>query len=75
MSRWDASDEDYRDTIAGPYVTIECTDCNRPFVGDQTTRICEACWERRELHTSALEVRFMLKALLRSDLTHIKEVA
>ncbi len=74
MSRFD-SDQDYSDTVAGPYVTERCSDCDRDFVSDQTTRICEECWEKRELHTSALEVRFMLKALLRSDLTNIKEVA
>ncbi len=74
MSRWD-SDQDAADYFAGPYVTERCQDCDRDFVSDQTTRICEPCWEKRELHTSALEVRFMLKALLRSDLSNIKEVA
>lgn len=74
MSHWN-SDQDAADYFAGPYVTDHCTDCGRAFVSDQTTRICEPCWEKRELHTSALEIRFMLKALLRSDLTTIKEVA
>lgn len=74
MSRWD-SDQDAADYFAGPYVTAVCTDCGGDFVSDQTTRICEPCWDTRERHTSALEIRFMLKALLRSDLTKIREVA
>jgi len=74
MSRWD-SDQDAADYFAGPYVTERCTDCDQDFVSDQTTRICEPCWDKRELHTSALEIRWMLKALLRADLTHVKDVA
>lgn len=74
MSRWD-SDADVADYFAGPYVTAVCMDCGGDFVSDQTTQRCEPCWERREAHTTALEIRFMLKAVLRSDLTQIREVA
>ncbi len=74
MSIWN-SDADAADYFHGPYVTITCSDCGSDFVGDQTTTICEACWDRRELHADALEIRWMLKALLRSDLTKIKDVA
>jgi len=62
------SDADHHDYLNGPYGT--CEDCGR-FTDDA---FCEECGDKRDAHTSALEVRAMATAVLRST-RPIKDVA
>ncbi len=68
MSRYD-SDQDYSDWLGGPYG--ECLDCQKWCDSD----LCEECADQRDAHTDILELRSMVKAFLRADLTKIKDVA
>lgn len=66
MNRWD-SDQDYSDDLNGPYETATCEDCRVEFIQDpaETTSRCAACWDRRDAHTSGLELKQMAKAICR----------
>ncbi len=65
------------ETHGGP---ATCTDCGVGFTNrpEEIGALCEECCADRDAHTDALEVRLMVtmvKAMLRSDLTRVKEVA
>jgi DNA-directed RNA polymerase subunit RPC12/RpoP len=87
---WD-SDQDHADYLGGPYVREACIDCGADVVqeaGDTGAVRCESCWDRRDVHTSALELRMakadlydaadirrIAEAILSVDLTKVREVA
>jgi hypothetical protein len=71
----------WEDRAGEPHDEIQpnasCTDCGVDYAkadADPTTW-CDPCSDRRDAHTTAMEIRFMAKAVLRSDLAHVKEVA
>lgn len=85
MSRYDYSDpgcdDAYCNGLSEPGVITACADCGDDFrtvVAEPGAR-CDACWEERDAHTSALEeeylVKRMAKAILTADLTKVREVA
>jgi hypothetical protein len=63
------NDRDRSDYLGGPYG--DCADCGQAT----DSSLCEECRDRRDAHTDALELRMMVKAVLRSDLTKVKDVA
>lgn len=63
------NDRDLSDYLGGPY--SDCVDCGQACEGG----LCEECCDQRDAHTDALELRLMVKAVLRSDLTKVKDVA
>jgi hypothetical protein len=67
------NDRDLSDYLQGPYG--DCVDCGRACEGG----LCDECGDQRDAHTDALEAAYLLtrmaKAVLRSDLTKVKEVA
>lgn len=61
----------------GPRCNATCPDCGEPcWIGrDDTGSLCDACCDRRDAHSSALELRLMVAAVLRADLTKVRDVA
>lgn len=60
--------------------SVTCRDCGLEYLSapDQIGTLCEECCADRDAHTDALEVRLMVKmvkAVLRSDLSKVKDVA
>lgn len=85
MSRYDygdpGQDDAYCNGLSEGGVIATCADCGdlfRTVVAEIGAR-CDACWEQRDAHTSALEEQYLLKrmakAILTADLTNVKEVA
>lgn len=79
MSRWD-SDLDHAEWLNGPDVprlNATCRDCGADFgrADHDLGEYCDPCSDQRDAHTTATEIRLMAKAVLRADLTTIKEIA
>jgi hypothetical protein len=62
---------------SGPRPTATCGDCRADFVKGyhDVGSLCNACSDQRDAHTDALELRQMVKAVLRADWTRVKDVA
>lgn len=84
MSRYDYSDpgcdDAYCDGLSDGPAIATCADCGdafRTMVAEPGAR-CDACWNQRDAHTSALEeaslLKRMAKAILTADLTRVQEV-
>jgi hypothetical protein len=77
MSRYnlDPPDDDAYDVHLQANAT--CTDCGADYVKaliDPTTW-CDSCSDRRDRWVTAQEIRTMVTAVLRVDLTTVKDVA
>ena len=71
----DAPDLDAFDADLQP--NASCSDCGVEYskaIADQTTT-CDRCSDRRDAWVTAQEIRTMAKAVLRIDLTNVKDVA
>lgn len=79
MSRYD-SDVDAYEWLNGadelqPNAT--CQDCGIAYskAEDDPSGCCDSCSDKRDRWATALELKLMAKAVLRTDLTQVKDVA
>lgn len=74
MSRFEEP-ADYLD--ADVHQNAECHDCGQPYARGEFDRTvwCDPCSDRRDRWATAQEVRQMLKAVLSTDLSKVKDVA
>lgn len=75
MSRF--GDEDDNALDVGVQTNASCADCGVDYAKatDDPTTWCDPCSDKRDRWAEALEIRLMLKAVLKGDLTQIKEIA
>jgi len=75
VSRYGSDDRDAYDDTLQP--NAECQDCSAPFskAEDDPGVWCDFCSDKRDRWATALELRTMAKAVLRTDLTRVREVA
>jgi len=75
MSRFGDEDPDALDV--GVPMNASCSDCGQDYwkASEDPTTWCDACSNKRDAWAEALEIRLMLKAVLQTDLTTVKDVA
>jgi hypothetical protein len=75
MSRYGEEDRDALD--ADVQMNASCTDCGVDYAKAENdlSTWCDACSDRRDAWATALEIRFMAKAVLKADVTTVKDVA
>lgn len=54
-----------------------CQDCQASYskAEDDPSGCCDSCSDKRDRWATALEIKLMAKAVLRTDLTRVKDVA
>lgn len=75
MSRYGNDDRDaYDDSLQ---LNAQCQDCGIDYskAEDDPSGCCDSCSDTRDRWATALELRVLAKAVLRTDLTRVKEVA
>ena len=75
MSRY--GDDEDRYGIDDLPANADCSDCGVSYskATDDPTTWCDSCSNLRDRWAEALELRTMLKAALRADLTKVKDIA